>query len=43
MARTVMYQHKRAMGLGGKKPEDYTAQEADRLLASLLEEERANG
>lgn len=43
MARTVMYQHKRATGLANKKPENYTAQEADRLLESLLKEERGNG
>ena len=43
MASTVMYEHKRALGIEKKKPEQYTAQEADRLLASLLEEKRANG
>ncbi len=43
MARTVMYKHKRVLGIDNKKPEEYTAQEAERLLAALLEEERENG
>ena len=43
MVRKVMYEHKRVLGIENKKPEEYTAQEAARLLASLLDEERENG
>ena len=42
MVKNVMYQHKQAIGISHKKPVEYTAREADSLLASL-EKELGNG
>ena len=42
MLKNVMYQHKQTIGIAHKKPVEYTAREADTLLASL-EKELGNG
>ena len=42
MRQNVMFQHKQAVGIAHKKPVEYTAREADALLASL-ERELGNG
>ena len=38
MLRRAMYQHKQKVGIARKKPEEFTEEEANALLASLEEE-----